>query len=72
MRSWAAAQDFYESPWGKHPRLQLFDAQIDQAASRSFIPSTIGADIINMSLGATFQRAANDGSPKLLNALSRA
>lgn len=23
MRSWAAGQGFYESPWGKHPRLQL-------------------------------------------------
>lgn len=23
MRSWAAGQGFFESPWGKHPRLQL-------------------------------------------------
>jgi len=23
MRAWAAGQGFYESPWGKHPRIQL-------------------------------------------------
>jgi hypothetical protein len=23
MRTWAAGQGFYESPWGKHPRIQL-------------------------------------------------
>jgi subtilisin family serine protease len=31
-----------------------------------------GANIINMSLGATFGRTPNDGSPNLMNALSRA
>jgi subtilisin family serine protease len=31
-----------------------------------------GASIINMSLGATFMRTANDGSPSLINALNRA
>lgn len=27
MRSWAAGQGFYESPWGKHPRLQLLTVE---------------------------------------------
>ena len=41
-------------------------------AARPLAEGGAGANIINMSLGATFQREANDGSPELLNALSRA
>jgi DNA modification methylase len=42
MRSWAAGQGFYESPWGKHPRLQLLTVGELLAGARIDYPRTAG------------------------------
>ncbi len=42
MRSWAASQDFYESPWGRHPRLQLLTVGELLDGKRIDYPQTAG------------------------------
>lgn len=42
MRSWAAGQGFYESPWGKHPRLQLLTVGELLEGKRIDYPQTAG------------------------------
>jgi DNA modification methylase len=57
MRSWAAGQGFYESPWGKHPRLQLLTVGELLAGKKIDAPRTAGTNI-------TF-RAAPKVEPRL-------
>jgi DNA modification methylase len=42
MRSWAAGHGFYESPWGKHPRLQLLTVGELLDGKRIDYPQTVG------------------------------
>lgn len=42
MRSWAAGQGFYESPWGRHPRLQLLTIGELLDGKRIDYPQTAG------------------------------
>jgi len=42
MRSWAAGQGFFESPWGKHPRLQLLTVGELLEGARIDYPQTAG------------------------------
>lgn len=44
MRSWAAGQGFYESPWGKHPRLQLLTVGELLEGKRIDYPQTAGVN----------------------------
>jgi site-specific DNA-methyltransferase (adenine-specific) len=44
MRSWAAGQGFYESPWGKHPRLQLLTVGELLAGKQLDYPRTAGVN----------------------------
>ncbi len=44
MRSWAAGQGFYESPWGKHPRLQLLTVGELLSGARIDYPQTGGVN----------------------------
>jgi DNA modification methylase len=44
MRSWAAGQGFYESPWGKHPRLQLLTVADLLAGKGIDYPRTAGVN----------------------------
>lgn len=45
MRSWAAGQGFYESPWGKHPSLQLLTVAELLAGKQIDAPKTAGTNI---------------------------
>ena len=45
MRSWAAGQGFYESPWGNHPRLQLLTVGELLDGKRIDYPQTAGVNV---------------------------
>jgi DNA modification methylase len=45
MRAWAAGQGFYESPWGKHPRLQLLTVGELLAGKAIEYPRTAGTNV---------------------------
>ena len=45
MRSWAAGQGFFESPWGKHPRVQLITVAELLAGGRIDAPRTAGTNV---------------------------
>jgi len=45
MRTWAAGQGFYESPWGNHPRLQLLTVSELLDGKRIDYPQTAGVNI---------------------------
>lgn len=44
MRSWAAGQGFFESPWGRHPRLQLITVGELLAGEQIDAPRTAGTN----------------------------
>jgi len=50
MREEAASAGFYESPWGKHPRIQLLTVEQLLEGARIDYPATTGANV-------TFKRA---------------
>ena len=45
MRTWAAGRGFYESPWGKHPRIQLLTVADLLEGSRIDAPRTGGTNV---------------------------
>jgi hypothetical protein len=45
MRTWAAGQGFYESPWGKHPRIQLLTVAELLDGKRIDMPDVRGANV---------------------------
>jgi DNA modification methylase len=45
MRAWAAGQGFYESPWGKHPRIQLLTVEELLGGKRIDMPDVRGANV---------------------------
>lgn len=45
MRSWAAGQGFYESPWGRHPRLQLITIAELLEGKQIDAPRTAGTNV---------------------------
>ena len=53
MREEAASAGFYESPWGKHPRLQLLTIEEILEGGRVDYPATPGANV-------TYKRAARE------------
>ena len=53
MREEAASAGFYESPWGKHPRLQLLTIEQLLKGGRIDYPATPGANV-------TYKRAARE------------
>jgi len=45
MRTWAAGQGFYESPWGNHPRVQLLTVSELLDGKRIDYPQTAGVNV---------------------------
>jgi hypothetical protein len=45
MRTWAAGQGFYDSPWGKHPRIQLLTIAELLEGRRIDYPAIQGANV---------------------------
>lgn len=58
MRSWAAGQGFYESPWGKHPRLQLLTVADLLAGKGIDRPPATGANITYKKAPKTIRKVA--------------
>ncbi|MSR36867.1 MAG: hypothetical protein EXR95_09570 [Gemmatimonadetes bacterium] len=44
MRTWAAGQGFYVSPWGKHPKIQLLTVEELLRGAKVDYPSTAGVN----------------------------
>lgn len=58
MRTWAAGQGFYTSPWGKHPRIQLLTVGELLEGKRIDMPDVRGANVTYKQAPAALRKVA--------------